>query len=257
MADPADAFAPPVVPQGVVAPQPTPAPSQSVDPFADQLSMITNTDGNPKYDSVEKALSALNTSQQHIANLEAEALANKQLLEKLKADVEKMGTVDDVVSRLAAQQNQYPTDAQGGPPSVAGLDEQAVLGLITNVMTQNEQETALKSNLNKVNLTLNEKYGEKVAEVVASKARELGTTPQDLKELSKKQPEMVLALFNTSGSKSVSPTTNSYNIPAYTQGQPELQRPEKSLLAGATSKEQKDYLKKVRDSVYRKHGIEV
>lgn len=250
MPDPVDPFA---TPQAGATPPVTPP----ADPFADQLASITNADGSPKYQTIDKALEALNASQQHIANLEAEQAATAVKFRELEAERDKLGSVDDFVSRLTAAQNQDDQTPPAQPPQGTGLDEAAVLNLITQATTQKERETALKSNLDKVNLSLTQTFGDKVSDVVVQKARELGTTPEAMRELSKSQPDMVLALFNTSGVKPTGVTTNSYNVPPINPQQPELKSPEKSLLIGATSGDQAAYMKQIQDSVYRQHGIKV
>ncbi len=107
-----------------------------------------------------------------------------------------------------------------------------------------------------MNSELIAKFGEKAGEVVNEKAKALNTTPQQLEQMAATNPDMVLALFNTGTNTSVKPSTGSINIQPSNQGEPEpLQPPEKSLLAGATGKDQKDYMLKIKEEIHRKYGV--
>src|SRR3546814_18068906 len=71
-------------------------------------------------------------------------------------------------------------------------------------------------------------------------------SPSELGDLASKSPAMVLALFQTTGQSGPKPTSGSANIPPINHGQPPVGRPEKSVLSGATTKDQKAFLEKVR-----------
>src|SRR5690606_3151116 len=105
--------------------------------YADLLNTIKNEQGQPKYDSLPKALEALVHSQQYIPQLKTELQTREQELATLRAELEKRSTVEDVVSRLTAQQDK-PQD-QGTPPATSGLDEQAVLQLVQKALGQAKQ----------------------------------------------------------------------------------------------------------------------
>lgn len=228
------------------------------DAFADQLSTIQRDDGTPKYDSVDKALEALKHTQQHVATLESESKVLRDELANSKLELDKRASVEDVVSRLAASKGQEQTATQDNPPQSQGLDDEAVQELVQKALHQNERENALVSNLSTVNEALLNGFGEKTQEVVSSKADQLGISVDELKDLSKNKPNLVLSLFglDKNSTPNTSVTTGSYNIPPSAVQQPELEKPSKSLLRGATSKEQLEYMKKIRSDVLRKNGIE-
>ncbi|MNY19707.1 hypothetical protein D3C86_1531530 [compost metagenome] len=162
--------------------------------------------------------------------------------------------MEDVVSRLTASQQQ--AQVKDEPPVTSGLDEQAVMNLVKNVLTQTEQQNSAKSNVLQVQNTLKAKYGEKTIEVLDAKASELGTTRQQLGELASTNPALVLALFGTQASNNAKPTTTSVTIPSsYQPPREELKRPEKSLLSGATSREQAEFMRKVKADIYAKYGV--
>jgi len=90
--------------------------------------------------------------------------------------------------------------------------------------------------------------------MVQAKAKELNTTPEALGALAATSPDMILALFNN---KTTSPsvTNSSFNLGFNKPAEAPLGRPEKGLLSGATSAEQREFMRKVKAEVYKKHGI--
>jgi len=52
-----------------------------------------------------------------------------------------------------------------------------------------------------------------------------------------------------------SPTTTSYNISAQPQAIEPVTAPKKSVLSGATAREQAEHMRAIKEEVYRKHGI--
>jgi hypothetical protein len=221
--------------------------------YADLLKSIVNENGQQKYDSLPKALEGLTHAQQYIPQLKTELQLKEQELVTLRNELAQRASVEDVVTRLTAQKQDL--EGQGKPPESSGLNEQAVLQLVQQALGQAKATDQAKQNHAQVQQALSSKFGDKAAEVVASKARELGTTTDQLGQLASQNPAMVLALFNTSAQPIVKPTTGSVNLPSYQQERPPLERPAKSVLSGATSKQQKDYMLKVRDEVYARHGI--
>ncbi|MNI54583.1 hypothetical protein D3C73_1094820 [compost metagenome] len=118
------------------------------------------------------------------------------------------------------------------------------------------QLSAAQANQAQVEQALKAKFGDKTADVVKQRASELGLTPKALGELSSKSPQAVLALFNTQGTHSPQPTRSSVNIPpTLSPSAPPLERPAKSLLTGASTKEQMEYMAKIRQRVYDENGI--
>lgn len=222
--------------------------------FADLLKLVKNENGEQKYDSVPKAIEGLAHAQQYIPQLKTELQSKDAEIAALKAQLAQTQSLDEVVSRLTAQQQQ--AQVKDAPPVTSGLDEQAVMNLVKNVLTQTEQQKSAQSNILQVQNTLTAKYGDKVVEVLESKAKELGTTRQQLGELASHSPALVLALFGTQASNGAKPTTTSVTIPSsYQPPREELKRPEKSLLSGATSREQAEFMRKIKAEIYAKYGV--
>lgn len=237
------------------APQEDPK-SQNFDAFANQLAAIKNENGQQKYATVEKALEALAHSQGYIPELKTEIQAREEIIGTLKSELEKRQSMEELISRMANVQ--APQQTQGTPPQSSGLDQTSVVELVKKVLDDTNQTERYKANINKTQEALVAKFGEKTKEVISEKARELGLSPQKIGELAGQSPAAVLAMFGVqSQSAGTSITTGSVTIPGYRQ--PEvtpLEKPKKSLLSGATSKEQAAYMREIRKSVYQKHGIE-
>ena len=234
--------------------QETPAqqePSQQ-SAFTDQLSMIKNENGEQKYDSVPKALDALAHSQQYIPQLKTEVSAKDAEIAALKEELAKREAVGDVVDKLTAQQAQPEST-----PQVSGLNEQDVLNLVQNFSQQQAQQQTAATNEKLVSDALFGQYGDKTQEVVANKAAELGMTVEALQGLSQTSPQAALQLFGTSATSAPKTTSGSINISAQAPKETfDVAPPEKSLLRGASTNEQIDYLRKIRESVYKKHNVQ-
>lgn len=235
------------------ATQPPVVPQAAPNAYEDLLKGIKNEAGLPKYATLEDALNALKHSQDYIPQVKSQLSQKDQELADLRAKLEQHQSLEDVVSRLTK-----PTQADNKDdhPSVSGLDESAVMKLVQQQLERNQQVQSATANQQQVENALKAKYGDKTADVVKQRAAELGLTPQALGELSSKSPQAVLALFNTQGSSGPKPTTSSVNTSSFSQTQPTLERPPKSLLTGASSREQAAYMTKIREEVYRKNGID-
>lgn len=218
------------------------------DLFTDQLAAIKNSDGAPKYDSVEKAIEALQHSQQYIPELKDKVSTQEQLISELQAKLEATQSVQDIVTKQTPPSEETPT-------SQPSLSEQDVEQLLVKKLQEQQAKTAAETNQSTVNTALTTKYGANAQAEIAKKAKELGMKPSELGALSKSNPAMVLALFGEKQTGGTSPTTTSVNLPLDTPEVKPLTRPEKSVLSGATSTEQGEYMRKIREEVYRKHGI--
>lgn len=237
-----------------------PATQPAVDPqqqapanaYQDLLAGIKNEQGLPKYATLDEALKALAHSQAYIPDVKNQLTQREQELVQLRAELEQRKSLEEVVSRLATQNQPEPVANQ---PVGSGLDESAVMKLVQQHLEQREATTVAQANELQVSDALRAKYGDKSAAMVEQRAAELGLTKQALGELSRKSPQAVLALFNTSGASAPKPTFSSVNIPAGNKPDTTLERPTKSLLTGASMKDQAAYMAQVREKVYKEHGI--
>lgn len=242
--------------EGVTPPNPN-ALDGAIDLFADKLMSITKEDGSPKYDNVEKALDALKASQEHIARLERENAEREQKLNELTETARKAEELEELVRRMS-NGDENAGKPNGNNPPAGGLSEEAAAELVKRILNETKQVDTAVNNVKSVQETLVAKFGseEQAAQVIKTKAAELGTTAKQLKELSANNPAMVLALFGETKT-SPSATTSSINS-AGIKPQPEvLQRPEKSIISGpaATDKNRAELMAKIKKNVYAKYGV--
>lgn len=228
--------------------------ASSADIFAHQLMSIKNERGEPKYNSIETALDALKHSQEYIPQIKSEAERWKAEAERLQAELAQRASIEDTIAKFTTQRTpEAPSTTTEAPKA---LDESAVEAMLQRALTAREQKQLAEQNLSAVSAQLTQKYGEKAKEVLASKAAELGMSMESVKQIASSSPSAVLAWFNTSSpTPSGAPVRSTVSLPD-TPRDAELKSPSKSLLRGASSKDQIEFLKKIREEVYRKHDID-
>lgn len=229
-----------------------PVEAQPTDPYADLLESIRNERGERKYATLDEALKALKHSQEYIPTLKAELIEKDTKLQELQMEQTRIAQLEEAIERLATAK----PNGDGTPPSTRALDEQTLKSLVSKQLEEIDSVKRSEQNLSKVQDALLAKYGEKAAEVLAQKASELGTTKEALGALARQNPNMVLAYFNTQGPSGPKPSTSSMNIPPINKPNLEVQKPEKSMLLGATDKDRIELLRKIRESVHAKYGVE-
>lgn len=235
--------------------EPTPPVEKPEDnPLLTKLMEIKNEKGEPKYDSLEKAIEALSASQSYIPTLKTELEAKEAELAELKAKQESSESVEQIVEKLL-QKNQTPAEPiTTGEPK--GLDEESVAAIVRKEQERLAKQAEVDANASKVTKILTEKYGDKTKEEVAKKAVELGMTVEKLGELAMEAPDAVLRLFTIGDIKSPAPSSSDVNTFSFLKApDTELEKPSKSLLSGASSKDQAAYMKQIKDEVYKKHGV--
>ena len=228
--------------------------TSSVDVVATKLFNIKNEKGEPKYDSLEKAIGALEASQAFIPQLKDENERLKQELEAYKADLAKRDTVEDVISRFTTSRQSQEQPQTSEVPK--GLDEAAVQEMLQRTLTEREKAAVASQNVTSVRNALVSKFGDKAQEVVAAKASELGLTMDALSALSASSPQAVLSWFQASTpTSSGAPVRSSVNLP---DAKPKegIPTPSKSLVrGGASSKDLMEYMAQIRKQVYKDNDI--
>lgn len=224
---------------------------QSGDYFSDQLKEIKAEDGRQKYGTVEEALKALAHSQEYIPTLKGQMTQQEQEIIKLREELAKRDGVQDVVEQLTKQQ-----DGNREHHSEAPLDEQAIKNILESTLAQRESQAKAQTNTQKVVDALKTTYGDKVRDIIQAKAKELNTTPELIGQLAESSPDLVLTLFNT---KQTTPgiTQGSVHLGLKPKEEQTLQRPDKSLLSGSSIKDQTEYMRRVKEHVYKKFDITV
>lgn len=219
------------------------------------LAGIKNEQGTQKYTSIEEALKGTAHAQNYIRELQEKLAAEQAEKARLAQEAAKVANIDEVVSKLAAQLQAQQT--QSNPTTeVKGLDEQAVLNLVSKSLEQSKLRDVAQQNLAQVEQHLSNKFGDKAKDAIADKARELGIAPEKLGELAQMSPQLIIQLFGTTqGSGAPKLSTSSVHIPLNTSNQPTLEKPTKSMLAGSTDRERVEYMKQVRAYVNAKLGV--
>lgn len=235
---------------------PTPASNPletSAELFATKLMSIRNERGEPKYDSIEKALDALNHSQTYIPQLKHEKETLEQEVARLREDLAKRQGVEEVIARLSPQPHTEAPTTQAAP---VALDEAAVQQMLQRALTAAESKKLAEQNLSAVRTALVAKFGEKAADEVKTKAAALGLPMSEVDRIAATSPSAVLAWFNASSPASSSaPVRSTVTLPP--SGDPtKVSRPEKSILRGASSKDQAEFMRRIREEVFREHGID-
>lgn len=238
--------------QKTVVTEVAPPPVTTLD---DKLKSLVNKEGKPKYENAEKAIDALIHSQAHIERLEQEAADRNRELEETRQKAAQAEALEAVIERLKPN-SQAPELKQ--TPSSNGLSEEATIAQLEKLIEKRETTKIAQANFDAVNAQLLDKFKspEAAKAAVAAKAIELGMTTSDLAALSMKSPKAVLSYFGESP-RTVQPTTptSSTLISPPNTDEP-VKPPIKSILMGATSKEQKAHLIEHKNAVYKRHGIE-
>lgn len=235
-----------------------PVTEQNVEAFADQLAQILNDNGEPKYKDVSTALNALKASQEFIPSLKQEKETLEQEVNLLREELTKRSAIEDVVEKLKQQPPaqeekpnvETPTQSNLSPEQIRQLLEE----FVPQIIDQRQEQSVAQKNIYSVDQKLKEFYGEKVEESVKAKAESLGLSIQDLEALSAKSPASALELL---GVKEIKPSgktfTSSVNIPLNPKVEDDL-KPTKSMLLGATGKEQAEYLRRLKEDVMKRNG---
>lgn len=232
--------------------QPTPEHS-SIDTVATKLFNIKNEKGEPKYDSLEKAIGALEASQAFIPQLKDENERLKAQLAALQSDASKRETVEEVIARFTAnRQTPEPTPTSEAPK---GLDEATVEEILQRTLTQREKQTVAAQNVSLVRNALVSKFGDKAQEAVSAKAKELGMSMELVDQLAASSPQAVLTWFQASPAPSGAPVRSTVNLPEH-QAQPGVKQPSVSMVrGGASQKDIIEYMAQIRNEVYRRNDI--
>jgi hypothetical protein len=190
------------------------------------LQTIVGEDGSPKYKTVEDALQALPNSQNHISKIEAENAELREIALTLKQKLDEASKVEDVLGQLKAD------NQQAERPSVQGLDEQQVAGLVEQTLAQRDAAAKQKANQKLVADELSSRFQANAEAEYVKKAAELGMTVAQLNQMTATAPKAALALFGQS-TKAPTPTSGSLNTMSM-QDAPKSKGPN-PLVSGRTS----------------------
>lgn len=228
----------------------------NVDAFADQLAQILNEEGKPKYKDVATALNALKSSQDYIPTLKQEKESLETQVAQLREELTKRSAIQEVVEQLKNKpaQEKEP-EMENHTQSLTPEQIQEMLEqYVPQILEKRQEKSIAEKNIFAVDSKLKEFYGDKVEEAVKAKAEGLGLSIQDLEALSAKSPASALELLGVKETKQTGRTiSSSVNVPPYSRQEENL-KPDKSMLRGATGKEQAEYIRRIKESVLKQHG---
>lgn len=229
----------------------TPKPSSN-DGLADLLGNIRNENGEQKYKDVETALAALKSSQAFIEQLKREKREIEDKFSQTKADLERMGTIDDYVKRLQSNPaaNEPPKETPKGEGS---LSEEQVARMLEQRLTEREQRAVESANLQRVEAELRKAHGDNAVTFIQQKAQELGMTVPELQALAKRTPAAALQIFGAAPGKPNAPSQSSVYPPRKVDEDNPIPQFEKGVTAGGlTSRELVDRWKAVKDYTHKR-----
>lgn len=225
------------------------------DPFVDKLSAIKNENGEPKYKDVSTALDALSASQQFIEQLKREKREVEEKLLEREEKLQKMGNIDDFVNRIT--NTAKPQEPAKTTEDSKGISEDMVRQLLEQQLSQREGAAKKQANLDQVVHELNQRYGDQAAARIKDKAKELGTTPEELKELSRNNPKMVLSLFVDSKVSSAPSQSSTFSPRGSDKIEPpKIENGRGIARGGYTSKEMAELFRKSKEYTNKRLGIE-
>lgn len=225
-------------------------PASSDDLWADQLATIKNERGEPKYKDLPTALDALKHSQEYIPSLKQENESLKEMVERMERELQERKNLEETIDRLTAKPE------QPAPQEYQGLTEEQVAGLLEQRLAEREAQQKAEQNARQVEDALLQRYGDKARDVVSQKCQEYGMSPSEMQEWARKNPKAVSALFDVKPTPQGKTTTSSVNIPPTSPNTDvPLERPEKSLLSGSTTKDIAEYMRKVREDTHKRLGV--
>lgn len=179
------------------------AAAPSEDHHSELLGTIKNADGNQKYDSVEKALGSLADTQAHIAKLEAENDALREVATK----VDSMDALLQKMQSDNADQNNVTAEPTGTTES---LSSDQIEQLVDQRLSNRQTASAHQANVDAFNTAVVGQFGQKAKEEVIAKAQALGWSMADVKDMAMKNPKGTLTAlgFNaTPANNSLAPRT--------------------------------------------------
>lgn len=202
------------------------------DPYQELLKSITDTEGRPKYDSVEKALQGTQHAQQHIGTLEEENEKLRQRMEQMESFFDKYNKQQE--TQVADPSPTTPTAPEGQQTQ---LDSDSLFQEFEARLAQKTQAQQKEQNKRQALETVISQYGEKAADVIKEKAADAGMDYRDLLSLAETSPKAFNKIVGIgekqqSSSSFTRSSVNSAALPGRTQ---ETQPRKNPLLSGRSS----------------------
>jgi hypothetical protein len=201
-----------------------------------------------KYASIEAALASIPHAQNHIKTLETEQAAAKAKLAKfeqevaeLRAEQEKTDKLDTILAKIEASRS-TPSD-----PQAVGVDASEISRLVKTTLSEVQESAVKVANQQAANDKMLELFGEKAAEVVANKAKDLGIGIDFLQSTAQRSPKAFFELMGVT--KDTTPRTGAMgSINAAALQQPAA--PMSTIVkAGASTKDMRNAWKAAGEAI--------
>jgi len=143
-----------------------------------------------KYATTEDALGSLPHKERHISELERQAQEMRETIEELQKRAESAKTLDEVLAAVKGDGTTQHTTEESGSPDVDVFERRLaeIEGKIPETYQQIRAQEKREQNIMQVHESLTKQYGDRAAEVLASKARELGVSMERMKEVAAESP---------------------------------------------------------------------
>lgn len=216
------------------------------------LESIKNERGDPKYKSIEDALTALRHSQEYIPQLSAKLTQQEQELKEAREAAARAAELEKTVEALTSQNTQNVT------PNAPVISEDKIAEIVTRTLTQAQQAELAKNNITTVVSTLQSTFGAEAEKTYNAKATELGMTVPELNALAARNPKAVFKLLGIAqeAPKSQSSSSSvSYNTDGFQPQQDSfIGRNKKATLIGATTTDLNEETQRSKKMVEELHS---
>lgn len=196
------------------------------------LGEIKNERGEPKYKTLQDAIVALKHSQEYIPTLTTQLSQKDSELATARAEAAKIAELERTLQALTQKTTEEPTSPN------SGLSKEQIAELVSQTLTQRQQEELAQSNARAVAQALQSQFGTEAEKKYNEKAAELGMTVAELNALAMRSPKAVLGMLGAKETPSAFKPQPSVNTAALQPHQETfVGRNQKSALIGATTED--------------------
>lgn len=170
----------------------TTAPEQPIfDPSKDYLPELVGE--GKKFKSQEDLAKSKVQSDLFIDELKRELKETREYALQLKNDNQSKANLQELIDQLQSRQSDSTTPARDNPTSEqAPFDPKQIKDLVSSTVQEITTAEKQNQNFNMVMSKLQERYGSNYANVLKQQIDELGITREDINEMARKQPKVVI-----------------------------------------------------------------
>ena len=172
---------------------PVTTPVTTVAPQVTALDALVAAKGNESFRDPEVAAKSLLTANEHITSLERQLTEMRSDLSNRMSAEKALEAVNAKAEEIAAQVTRVAT------PEVeptTGLDPEKVEAIVSAALEKSDTEKTHRDNANRINLKLQELYGDQAVAKVQERANELGMTVDQMVQTAKATPDAFMAMLN-------------------------------------------------------------